>query len=127
MAPKRYIIWTIDSINLNMIINTISYMCDTLEIISHQVLCIEIQLDEDDVVLILEDIPITILEIKENTMKKLEGTFIGEDYINVQKFLNKTRTPETIDEVLDIISVKGSVCALNSREYYALHRLTKEL
>lgn len=128
MGITRYIIWTTSFEDTNKIMDILSPHSSIVVSISEAMLCVETTLSTSRIRgYVGDDMEMACLEITENFIKKLMNTkFKKEEKKNFNRFLGLTKTPETIDEALDLINERGGVEFLNEREISALDRLTNK-
>jgi len=128
MEIIRYIIWTGNINDSDIVMETLESECSLIVSITDVIVCIETKLTTADIrKRVGDETEIACIELTETFTNKLLNTkFIEEEQKNFRRFLNLTRVPKTINEGLDLISERGGLDYLTEREIEALDRLTNK-
>jgi len=128
MEINRYIIWTTSLEDTNLAAVILKEHTTVIKSISNNMFCIETKLTSNTIRDYLGyEMEMVCVVLDEIFINKLINTaFKKEEKNNFIEFLNLTKTPNTIDEILDLINERGSVESLSEREVAALDRLTNK-
>lgn len=128
MEIIRYIIWTGNIEDSDIVMETLESECSLIVSITDVIVCVETKLTTADIRnRVGDETEIACIELTEIFTNKLLNTkFIEEEQKNFRRFLNLTRVPKTINEGLDLISERGGVDFLTEREIEALDKLTNK-
>jgi hypothetical protein len=128
MEINRYIIWTTSLEDTNLAAVILKEHTTVIKSISNNMFCIETKLTSNTIRDYLGyEMEMVCVVLDEIFINKLINTaFKKEEKNNFIEFLNLTKTPNTIDDILDLINERGGVECLSEREVSALDRLTNK-
>jgi len=126
MSLKRFIIWIPSLGVVDNLIEALNEYSVTTEIISDHIFCIETTLSDSDIESKIDpSIEISCVELDTDFLHTLSKTkFNQKERRNLNRFIKITKSPTSIDEVLDLIISKGGVEHLHPRELETLNNLT---
>jgi hypothetical protein len=128
MEIIRYIIWTTSFEDTNKIMETLTPHSSVVVSVTDSILCVETKLSAARIrYFVGDEMEMACLEIDNKFIEKLMKTkFVADEKKNFSRFLEMTRVPNSIDEALDIINLKGGIEFLSEREISALDKLTNK-
>lgn len=128
MEIIRYIIWTTSFEDTNKIMEILTPHSSVVVSVTDSILCVETKLSASRIrYFVGDEMEMACLEIDNKFVEKLMKTkFVADEKKNFSRFLEMTRVPNSIDEGLDMINLKGGVEFLSERELSALNKLTKK-
>jgi hypothetical protein len=128
MEIIRYIIWTTNFEDTNKIMGILTPHSSVIVSVTDAILCVETKLSVARIrYFVGDEMEMACLEIDNNFVEKLMKTkFVAEEKKNFSRFLTMTMVPNSIDEALDLINVKGGIEFLSERELLALDKLTNK-
>lgn len=128
MEIIRYIIWTTSFEDTNKIMETLTPHSSVVISVTDSILCVETKLSSARIrYFVGDEMEMACLEIDNKFIEKLMRTkFVADEKKNFSRFLEMTRVPNSIDEALDMINLKGGVEFLSERELSALNKLTNK-
>lgn len=128
MEIIRYIIWTTNFNDTNKIMDILTPHSSVIISVTDSIVCVETKLSAAKIRhYVGNEMEMACLEIDNKFIEKLMNTkFVGDEKKNFSRFLELTSVPKTINEALDLISIRGGVEHLTERELSALDRLTNK-
>lgn len=128
MEIIRYIIWTTNFNDTNKIMDILTPHSSVIISVTDSIVCVETKLSAARIrYYVGNEMEMACLEIDNKFIEKLMNTkFVGDEKKNFSRFLELTSVPKTIDEALDLISIRGGVEYLSERELAALDKLTNK-
>jgi hypothetical protein len=128
MEIIRYIIWTTSFNDTNKIMKILTPHSSVIISVSDAILCVETKLSQSRIRYFLGDeMEMACVEIDNKFIEKLMRTkFVEEEKKNFTRFIEMTKIPNSIDEALDLINLKGGIEFLSERELLSLDKLTNK-
>ncbi len=128
MEIIRYIIWTTSFEDTNEIMKILTPHSSVIISISDAMLCIETKLSQSRIrYFVGDEMEMACVEMDNKFIQKLMKTkFLDDEKKNFSRFIEMTKIPNSIDEALDLINLKGGIELLSERELLALDKLTNK-